>query len=400
MGTDLSVVNAARVSFGKVSQWDNADRLIEYPDITPALSKSDQGLIAFLARGCTSGDWDNIIEDVLSTSMCDLVDPDLDPRDELLPLLKHIRKMPDHWTPFGHTAITLHMKAPIFVARQLGKHQVGMVWNEVSRRYISDDPEFYRFPEYRMAAPNVKQGSSSAVIIPKGQKGRCPVCSETFTAKSNRSKYCSPNCQGKGRRSTPEGWSSRKVSTLKKSAIKRGINFSLTKEDIPTPTHCSYLGTELKYNNSTLKGDSASVDRIDNSLGYVSGNIQTISNKANTMKNVATDEEIIQFSKSSLLQHGNYMVPQVDSLNLYHEEMRRLYRHLIDNEKMCPEQARGFMPQTLFTEWYWTGNLYSFANVFIQRTDSHAQREVQDIAKQIGEIIQPLYPVSWEALTK
>ena len=396
MGTDLSVVNAARVSFGKISQWDNVDRLIEYPDITPTLSKSDQGLIAFLARGCTSGDWEELLYGLKLDSGRN---PWIDPEDAE-EIANYIKRLPDHWTPFGHTAITLHIKAPIFVARQLGKHQVGMVWNEVSRRYISDDPEFYRFPEYRMAAPNVKQGSSSAVIIPKGQKGRCPVCSETFTAKSNRSKYCSPNCQGKGRRSTPEGWSSRKVSTLKKSAIKRGINFSLTKEDIPTPTHCSYLGTELKYNNSTLKGDSASVDRIDNSLGYVSGNIQTISNKANTMKNVATDEEIIQFSKSSLLQHGNYMVPQVDSLNLYHEEMRRLYRHLIDNEKMCPEQARGFMPQTLFTEWYWTGNLYSFANVFIQRTDSHAQREVQDIAKQIGEIIQPLYPVSWEALTK
>ena len=66
MGTDLSVVNAARVSFGKTST---------------KLSKADAGLIGFLARGCTSGDWDNIIEDVLSTSMCDLVDPDLDPRE-------------------------------------------------------------------------------------------------------------------------------------------------------------------------------------------------------------------------------------------------------------------------------------------------------------------------------
>ena len=58
------------------------------------------------------------------------------------------------------------------------------------------------------------------------------------------------------------------------------------------------------------------------------------------------------------------------------------------------------LPQATETEWHWTGNLYSFANVFIQRTDSHAQREVQEIARQIGEIIQPLYPVSWEALTK
>ena len=89
MGTDLSVVNAARVSFGKTST---------------KLSKADAGLIAFLARGCTSGDWEDIIEDVISTSMCDLVNPDLDPVDELRPLLKHIRKMPDHWTPFGQAS--------------------------------------------------------------------------------------------------------------------------------------------------------------------------------------------------------------------------------------------------------------------------------------------------------
>ena len=259
MGTDLSVVNAARVSFGKISQWDNVDRLIEYPDITPTLSKSDQGLIAFLARGCTSGDWEDIIEDVISTSMCDLVNPDLDPVDELRPLLKHIRKMPDHWTPFGHTAITLHMKAPIFVARQLGKHQVGMVWNEVSRRYISDDPEFHFPSEWRGAADNVKQGSSD---------GPC----------------------------NQDEWAQSKYLELIEEA------------------------------EATYKG---------------------------------------------MIAAG-----------------------------VCAEQARMVLPQAMETEWYWTGNLYSFANVFVQRSDSHAQREVQEIARQIGEIIQPLYPVSWEALTK
>jgi thymidylate synthase (FAD) len=54
----------------------------------------------------------------------------------------------------------------------------------------------------------------------------------------------------------------------------------------------------------------------------------------------------------------------------------------------------------MYTEWLWTGNLYAFANVYIQRTDSHAQREVQDVAYQIGEIIEPLFPVSWPALVK
>ena len=93
MGTDLSVVNAARVSFAKESEWDRPD-LYENQ-----LKDSDIKLIQYLA--------------------------------------KH-----NHWSPFAHTSLQFHIKAPIFVARQLVKHQVGLVWNEVSRRYVDDEPEF------------------------------------------------------------------------------------------------------------------------------------------------------------------------------------------------------------------------------------------------------------------
>lgn len=64
-----------------------------------------------------------------------------------------------HWTPFGHPQITLHIEAPIFVARQLVKHQVGLVWNEVSRRYIDNKPEFFTPRSWRPRAANNKQGS-------------------------------------------------------------------------------------------------------------------------------------------------------------------------------------------------------------------------------------------------
>ena len=67
---------------------------------------------------------------------------------------------------------------------------------------------------------------------------------------------------------------------------------------------------------------------------------------------------------------------------------------------VCPEQARFVLPQGCEVNWIWTGSLYAFANVFNLRTDSHAQKEVQDLAHQIGEIIEPLYPVSWTALTQ
>jgi len=107
MGTDLSVVNAARVSFAKESN--------EFSD-------KDEKLIKYLA--------------------------------------KH-----NHWSPFGHASLQFRIKAPIFVARQLVKHQVGLVWNEVSRRYVDDEPEFFIPDQWRSRPENSKQGSGEEIII-------------------------------------------------------------------------------------------------------------------------------------------------------------------------------------------------------------------------------------------
>lgn len=118
MGSDLSVVNAARVSFAKTSEWDSI------PDVGPVegyLQVGDEKLIKYLA--------------------------------------KH-----NHWSPFGHASMQFHIKAPVFVARQLVKHQVGLVWNEVSRRYVDDEVEFYNPEEWRGKPTNSKQGSSDEVI--------------------------------------------------------------------------------------------------------------------------------------------------------------------------------------------------------------------------------------------
>jgi thymidylate synthase (FAD) len=69
-------------------------------------------------------------------------------------------------------------------------------------------------------------------------------------------------------------------------------------------------------------------------------------------------------------------------------------------EGCCPEQARFVLPQGCEVNWVWTGSLYAFANAYNQRSDSHAQKEVQDLFAQVDEIIAPLYPVSWRALTR
>ncbi len=114
MGSDLSVVNAARVSFGKSSKMDMSDQWGP-----PKLKDKDAKLIKYLA--------------------------------------KH-----KHMSPFGHAFASFHVKAPIFVARQLVKHKF-LRWNEISRRYVDDDPEFYEPDEWRGRANDKKQGSTGVV---------------------------------------------------------------------------------------------------------------------------------------------------------------------------------------------------------------------------------------------
>lgn len=74
-----------------------------------------------------------------------------------------------------------------------------------------------------------------------------------------------------------------------------------------------------------------------------------------------------------------------------------LYETMI-SDGVCPEQARFVLPQGCEVNWIWTGNLYAFANFYLKRTEAHAQKEVRDLAEEVGNIIQPLFPVSWSAL--
>jgi len=177
-------------------------------------------------------------------------------------LIKYLAKH-QHKSPFFHTAISLHLKMPIFVARQIMKHTTGIEYNEVSRRYVDSEPEFY-FPDvWRKKADNVKQGSSDEAVA----------------------------------------------------------NYQSLWE---------YDSVENDYN-----------------------------------------------------AHMN--------------ETAEFYKHLL-SQGVAPEQARMVLPQSMYTEVIMTGNLYAIANMYIQRSDSHAQKETQDLAKQIGDIVKPLYPVSWAAL--
>lgn len=223
MGSDLSVVNAARVSFAKES---------EYPLICMA--------------GC--GEHGHSPSD--DCPYCEV--GDLNDRDKKL--ISYLAKH-GHWTPFGHPQVTLHIKVPIFVARQLHKHQVGFVVNEVSRRYVDEEPEFYTPTDdrYRKRAENKKQGSSDETVW----------------------------------------W----------------------------VTH----------------------DYLDSCL----------------------------FEYREMISHG-----------------------------IAPEQARMVLPLSTYTEFYMTGSLAAWSRLYNLRIQPDAQKEVQVVAKQIGQIIEPLFPVSWRALNE
>jgi thymidylate synthase (FAD) len=203
MGSDASVVNAARVSFGK--------RIKE-------MSEGDTKLIKYLA--------------------------------------KH-----NHWSPFGHASLQFRIKAPVFVARQLVKHQVGLVWNEISRRYVDTSPEFYEVDKWRGKPVDKKQGSDEKNTIE---------------------------------------WVDRNTRT---GALQLAVeNIALTN-----------------------------------------------------------------------------------------------YKRMLD-AGVAPEQARMILPQSMMTEWYWSGTLYAFARVCNLRCASDAQYETRIVANLINKECGKLVPISWTEL--
>ena len=197
MGNDLTVVNAARVSFGKKKT---------------KFTKGDERLINYLASH-------------------------------------------NHWTPFGHCTLQYHIKAPMFVARQLGKHQVGLVWNEISRRYVDDIPDYYIPENWRGRAEDKKQGSDEENII---------------------------------------------------------------------------------------------------------------------------QEQWAQYSEHCEISLGIYQ--------------------LMLEEGICPEQARMVLPQSTYTEWYWTGTLMAFARICNLRCTEDTQKETRELCNEIGLLARDKFPVSWKAL--
>lgn len=135
-GDDISVVNAARVSFGRVST---------------VLTDADRSLIRYLASGQTTKEREKLLDQLI----------DCDTGFQAAGFADHLRKIAVHWVPFTHNSITLRMSAPVPIRTQCFKHKIGFTESEESRRYIDWTPEVL-IPEIFRAAPpqgKSKQGS-------------------------------------------------------------------------------------------------------------------------------------------------------------------------------------------------------------------------------------------------
>jgi len=131
MGSDLTVCNAARVSFSKDTEWE-----------------IDEEAVTRLKESGSSYHQEDVRK--------------LGTRDQKL--IRYLAKH-QHWTPFAHPQITLRIKAPVSIRTQMFKHKQGFVENEISRRYVSFEPEFYT-PQWRgKPTDGAKQGSDDFINI-------------------------------------------------------------------------------------------------------------------------------------------------------------------------------------------------------------------------------------------
>ena len=286
MGSDLEVVNAARVSFSGESEWDqHLENHISFHKVVNTLKPKDKHLIKFLARGCTTKDWEDILREALRIGYNISNDEESDwEKYELKELLNHVKRMPSHWVPFANGGqIKLHFKVPLFVARQLQKHTAGFnPWSEVSRRYVDSDPEFYTPDVWRGRSADKKQGSTGV------------------------------------------------------AEATEGYFYYEYKEDDSKVPYRWQCGVDTPF--------------------------------------------------SDVYEHYNSK-----SLGLYGDMVER---------GIAPEQARMVLPQSMYTEFVWSGNLYAWASLYNTRSWGDSQAETANVAQQIKAIVEPLFPVSWKELTQ
>jgi thymidylate synthase (FAD) len=156
-GSDLGIVNAARKSFGRRSEWNWSKELESGTGDGRTLKDKDKRLLEFLARGMTAADFTRFKLSIES-SILGIQEGIPECYEDLTNQLWQWRNTPTHDTPFNHGFFSFEIKAPIFTARHLVKHEY-LIMSEYSRRYITDDVEFYIPDVWREQSDDKKQGS-------------------------------------------------------------------------------------------------------------------------------------------------------------------------------------------------------------------------------------------------
>lgn len=164
LGTDLTVVNAARASFGKESKWSDLGLYPNMPAHARTLKPADANLIRFLATGYRTSEWDEFLDQIIDAVIhMEREGTVATGKKELTDLLHGYKRKAQHWAPFAHPHVQIRVQMPIFLARQFVKHQIGGTWSEESRRYISDEPAVWFPDEWHTRPEDIKQGSGGLV---------------------------------------------------------------------------------------------------------------------------------------------------------------------------------------------------------------------------------------------
>lgn len=178
MGSDLSVVNAARASFGKESEYNYVyDPVAEVN--TCHMRLDDRSLIKFLATGFRSKEWAEFLAKLKEPiQLAQLGMLSQDACDAALTVMLHAHKRrAQHWAPFAHPHIQIRIQLPLFLARQFVKHQIGGTWSEESRRYLSDEPDVWFPDEWHSRPEDIKQGSGGLIA----DQAHCRFVAESAT---------------------------------------------------------------------------------------------------------------------------------------------------------------------------------------------------------------------------
>jgi thymidylate synthase ThyX len=400
MGSDLTVVNAARVSFDKEAEWDLCGYEDNYDPEGRTISQH----------------------------------PIFKLKDKDVKLINFLSKH-NHWTPFAHCSLQFRIKAPIFVARQLGKHQVGLCLSGDSEITFIKKNKGISNGTYKRTLSDIWKMWSGQIKYQSGKKGKLNISKSNirvFNEETNRFEISNiinvidsgikkvwliVDEFGKSIKATEDhqfltsnGWKPLKDINIEDFLVspERGESFS-EKENFRGNSE-ALLPKYTKVISKIYIGEEQcfdlTIDRIHNFIanGFV------VHNCWNEVSRRYVDSEPEFYfpekwrKRNPDKKQGSYEDEFVD-LNFAEEcqpkavvEMcKNLYNAMLDMQ-VCPEQARILLPQNMYTEWYWSGTLYAFARICKLRTKIDTQKETRDIAYQIDNIARKEFPVSWEAL--